>query len=380
MFLDALLRTNPALADFAACAVRDGAVPPGTFLIDLDAVAENAETIASVARQHGIELYAMSKQVGRNPEFIRVVSRFIPRWVAVDLVDAQAIVRAGARVGHLGHLVQPGRNQLASALDLRPEIITVYSSDLGEAIAEEASRHGLIQALMARVAGEGDSWHPGQEGGLAPDVLPEIAARFDRLSSVSLQGVTSYPCFETDGGRLQPSANAASVLRAARLIPGISQINGPGSTCAAAVPLLAELGFTHGEPGHGLTGTTPLHAARCDLPERVAFAYATEVTHRIDSDRVAVLGGGFYARSKARQGCVYGRHGQALGTLVPHPAESIDYYRVLEVNGAVQPGDVVVFAFRFQAFVTRAPIAAVAGLSTNPRIVGIHDPYGHPWP
>ena len=41
---------------------------------------------------------------------------------------------------------------------------------------------------------------------------------------------------------------------------------------------LAAGGATQLEPGHGLTGTTPLHA-RTALPERPAMLYLTEVSH-----------------------------------------------------------------------------------------------------
>lgn len=379
MFLDSLLHTNPRLADFAAYAVREGLVPASTYLIDLDAIAENAEAIATAGRQHGLRLYAMSKQVGRNPDFIRVVSRHIPDWVAVDLADAAGVVRAGSRVGHLGHLVQPGRAELAKALELAPDIITTYSEDLADAIAEEAGRMGVRQAVMARVAGDGDLWYPGQEGGIPLDLLPALAARLKASTRVSLEGVTSFPCLVADGPRLRPSPNAKSVLRAAQLVPGISQINGPGNTCSAAMPVLADLGFTHAEPGHGLTGTTPIHALRSDLPERVAVVYATEVTHRLGPSRVAVLGGGFYPRSNACQACVYGRRGTSLARVVHHPSDHIDYYRTLVVDGEVRPGDVAVFAFRYQAFSTRAPIAGVTSLAHKPRIQGIYDHFGHPW-
>lgn len=377
MFLNALIERNRALADFAAVAVRNGSVPPGTFLIDLEAVERNARLIAEAAASHDIALYAMSKQVGRNPEVIRVVSRSIPKWVAVDLTDAMAIRRAGAEVGHLGHLVQPGRSQLATVLELRPEVVTAFSRDLADGLSAVGAVHGRSQGILARIDGSRDGTYPGQEGGIALKELSAFARHVESLPNISLVGTTGYPCLIIRGDHLEVSPNGRSVLEAAQLLPNVNQINGPGHTCVEAMPLLANLGFTHAEPGHGLTGTTPMHATRADLPEQVAVAFATEVSHRLGDDSVAVIGGGFYARSGAENAIVYSARGEVPGRLTPHPSSSIDYYRTLLVDRHVRPGDPVVFAFRFQMFVTRAAIATVAGLPDRPRVVGLHDPVGH---
>lgn len=379
MFLDALLRTNPGLATLAARAIRDGRLSPGTYVLDLTAVDENAEVISAAARLHGIQLYAMSKQVGRNPDFIRAVSRHIPKWVAVDLVDARAIVHAGGRLGHVGHLVQPGRAEVARMLELRPEIVTVFSLDLAEHIAAEARRQGLSQSLMARIAGPVGALHPGQPGGIALEGLEDTVEQIRSLRGVTLDGVTGYPCVVAGRAGLALSEIGSSVLEAASRISGLAQVNGPGNTCTSGIPLLRKLGFTHGEPGHGLTGTTPLHAIGAEQPERVAMLFATQVSHRLDADRVAIFGGGFYARGNAAGAQVYSRSHLHVGTLEPHPAGSIDYYRTLRVDGDVRPGDPVVLAFRFQAFVTRAPIATVVSHGHRTRIVGVHDAFGHPW-
>ncbi len=70
------------------------------------------------------------------------------------------------------------------------------------------------------------------------------------------------------------------------------EINAPGTTSSAVVPALAEAGATQCEPGHGLTGTTPLHAME-DLPERPAAVYLTEVSH-LHAGRAYCFGGGLY--------------------------------------------------------------------------------------
>ena len=132
----------------------------------------------------------------------------------------------------------------------------------------------------------------------------------------------------------------------------------------ASLPLLAELGATHGEPGHALTGTTPLHAVDPAQPEKPAYVYVSEVAHTLDDGRPAVFGGGFYARSHIR-GALLPRTGKRLG-VQDAPPENIDYYRLLDApaDGAdVRLGDTVLFAFRTQIFVTRSTVAVVSGLS-----------------
>ena len=61
-----------------------------------------------------------------------------------------------------------------------------------------------------------------------------------------------------------------AAARLARLGRKGLAINAPGTTSARAMATLAEGGATEVEPGHGLTDTTPLHAAG-NLPERPAM-------------------------------------------------------------------------------------------------------------
>ena len=52
-------------------------------------------------------------------------------------------------------------------------------------------------------------------------------------------------------------------------------------------------------------------------------------------------------------------------------AAAIDYYGMIDASGAPKPevGDSVVFGFRAQAFVTRAYVAGLAGLSRGEPVV-----------
>ena len=55
---------------------------------------------------------------------------------------------------------------------------------------------------------------------------------------------------------------------------------------------------------------------------------------------------------------------------IPAP-EAIDYYGMIDASGPTKPapGDSVVFGFRPQAFVTRAFVAGVSGLSTKTPVI-----------
>jgi hypothetical protein len=101
-----------------------------------------------------------------------------------------------------------------------------------------------------------------------------------------------------------------------------------------------------------------------------------------DKQSVAVFGSGFYARGHCRAGLVFHRGERVMLEADPLPADAIDYYRLLRRDGAeVHVGDPAVFAFRFQAFTSRARVATIEGLGVGaPRLAGIHDANGRPLP
>ena len=154
--------------------------------------------------------------------------------------------------------------------------------------------------------------------------------------------------------------------------------------------MLAAAGSTQVEPGHGLTGTTPLHAI-ADLPELPAVVYLSEVSHMAGNEAFC-FGGGLYIdpvfpdyQVKAIVARESTSESSALAPVaIPAPA-SIDYYGMMDATGPVRPrvGDSVVFGFRPQAFVTRAYVVGVAGLASGKiRVETIHDAFGRPadWP
>ena len=390
MFLDVSLKRNPELVRVAADLHRSGSILPNTYVLDLDAVEANAHLLAERARNHDVELYFVCKQFGRNPLLIEAISRYIPKGNAIDFEEARTIVNSGASIGNLGHLVQTPRAGLVEALGWEPEVITVYSFEKARAISEAAGRLGKVQPILLRVAGEDDFFYPAQEGGVPFDELTRIAHRIRKeLAHVRIEGVTSFPCilFDQEARSFAATPNLGTVLKAKRALEGegflITQVNAPSATCAATLPLLHKAGVTHAEPGHALTGTTPLHAVDPEQPELPAIVYVSEVSHFLSGSRPVIYGGGFYARANVRSALINSlSSGDRIRVDVePTPADHIDYYRTLiapeDSAGNVSVGDTAILAFRTQIFVTRSRVAVLSGLrSGSPRLAGLFDSQG----
>ncbi|MFE3253510.1 YhfX family PLP-dependent enzyme [Streptomyces sp. NPDC059209] len=383
MFLDAVLARNPALVDVAASLHRSGAVPPDTYVIDADTVEANAALLADEAERLGLSLWFVVKQIGRNPALIRAIAQHIPRFAAIDPYEARMLHDAGARAGNLGHLVQIPPRQLPEMLGWRPETVTVFDLANARAVSDAARRLGLVQDVLVRLEGT-DKVYPGQEGGVPFAGLDDFAAAAETLPGIRIAGVTAFPCVLCDPstGAPAPTQNFQLAIKARELLAARGhealKLSAPSATSMASLPLLAELGATHGEPGHALTGTTPLHAVDHQQPERPAYVYVSEVAHTLADGRPAIHGGGFYPRAHIGD-ALLPRTGLRL-PVQDAPPENIDYYRLLQLPthaADVQVGDTAVLAFRTQIFVTRSTVAVVAGLSTGePRLTGLYDAQG----
>lgn len=390
MFVDVSLKRNPQLVHAATDLHRSGEILPNTYVLDLDAVESNAHLLAERARRHKVELYFVCKQFGRNPLLIEAISRHIPKANAIDFEEARTIVGAGASIGNLGHLVQTPQAGLFEALDWEPDVITVYSFEKARAISEAASRTGKVQPILLRVVGEGDFLYPAQEGGVPFDELTRTAHRIRKeLAHVRVEGVTSFPCilFDQEARSFAATPNLGTVLQAKRVLEDegflISQVNAPSATCAATLPLLQEAGVTHAEPGHALTGTTPLHAVDPEQPELPAMVYVSEVSHFLSGGRPVIYGGGFYARAKVRSALISPLDGgDGIRVNVESAStDHIDYYRTLvapsDSSVNVRVGDPAILAFRTQIFVTRSKVAVLSGLhSGTVELAGIFDSQG----
>jgi len=397
MFLESLRRRNPALIEQSIALHQAGKIPANSYVIDLDAVEGNARTIAGVAAKFGLKTYAMTKQMGRNGSFCRAVAKGgIDRAVAVDMECARAVSRAGLGLGHIGHLVQVPRREADAAASMTPDHWTVFSLEKAAEAGAASSRLGWTQPILARIVAPGDTFYRGHEGGFPADEIVAVADAIDRLPGARFAGVTSFPTqlFDHASGKVKPTQNLATLGRAAETLAkagrGKVEINAPGMTSTEILPMLAAAGATQIEPGHGLTGTTPLHAV-ADLPEVPAVVYLSEVSHLIGSEAFC-FGGGLYIDPvfpDYQISAIVSREPTASATAqapveIPAPA-AIDYYGMIDATGAVKPrvGDSVVFGFRPQAFVARAYVVGVSGLSAGaPDVETIYDAFGRPadWP
>jgi predicted amino acid racemase len=386
MFLAPLRRRNPEFLRAAVDLHARGEVPANSYVLDLDAVTENARVMSQEGARHSMKVFAMTKQVGRNPEFCIAVRRGgIEAAVAVDMADARAVQAGGLRLGHLGHLVQVPVGEAAEAADLRPDYWTVFSQAKAAEAAAASLASGRVQDLLLRIYSPGDTFYPGHEGGFPAAGVLAAADGVDALDGARFAGITTFPAllWSEDDGAVVPTHNLATVADAAATLRKAGrdpEVNAPGTTSSAVFAQLAEAGATQVEPGHGLTGTTPLHAVRDDLPELPAAAYVTEVSH-CHGARGYCFGGGLYIdpvfrdyRLRALVAPGGDFDGAFLADAEIPPPAAIDYYGMLSPpdNRILRPGDTVVFGFRFQAFVTRAYVVPIIGIhGSGPRTGGV---------
>lgn len=379
MLLKALQKQNPALMEAALLLWQQGAIRPDSYVIDVDQVRKNAGLLLETAARHGMTLYLMSKQFGRNPMLCKLLLECgYQGIVAVDFKEARQLYQHNLPVAHVGHLVQIPSGMVEEVVSHRPEVITVYSIAKAREIAKAAVRQGTEQALLLKVWHPNDLIYPGQEAGFALDELPAVINEIKTLGGVRLVGVTHFPCmlFDSEKGETLPSPNLKTLIEAKGILERegihVEQINGPSATCVESIPLLARYGVTHAEPGHSLTGTMPSNQ-QGEQPEHVAMLYLTEISHN-HQGRSYCYGGGYYRRGHLSHALVHDQQWHLSKVLTP-AADSIDYTLSLTEPFAV--GCPVVMCFRTQIFVTRSDVALVAGIhSGQPRLLGIYDSQG----
>ena len=375
MFLNVTKRRNTELIKTGVKLHQAGEIPPNTYIIDVDILRENVRKLVQTADQATMKLYLMSKQLGRFPEIAKIIAdEGITEAVAVDFDEGKVLADHGIAIGNIGHLVQPGKHQWEEVLSWNPEVVTIFSHERAKQLSHAAERVGVSQDIILKVYDEKDMQYPGQEGGILVQNLAEEIDRIQQLPGVNIVGLTTFPNLQLNFAKTEmvPTHNLTTLLEAKKILLqkgiAIKQINGPSGTSCETIPFLASQGITHGEPGHGLTGTTPLHAYK-DLPEKPAIIYVTEVSHQY-RDNYQVIAGGYYGRSNM-EGCLVGSDPQTIlnqYTKAEHLSpESIDYYGLINRSDdfSIEIGDTAIFAFRTQIFVTRAHVALVEGIQNG---------------
>lgn len=383
MFIEALKRQNTALITAAVGLWQQGKIAPDSWVIDVDQVMENGKRLLEVARQHGISLYLMTKQIGRNPWLAdKLLQLGYEGIVVVDYKEGRAMRRAGLPVAHQGHLVQIPRGQVCDAVAKGTDVITLFSLEKAREVSSAAVKANREQTVMLKVYGKDDFLYPGQESGFPVAYLNDVVSEIRRLPGLHLSGLTHFPCLLWDekSAETVPTPNLHTLVEARRQLKEagveIEQLNAPSASSCASLPLLAKYGVTHAEPGHALTGTIPSNQ-NGDQPERIAMLWLTEISHHFHGDSYC-YGGGYYRRGHAQKALVFAPDTNVPieARLKPIDGNSIDYY--LPLAGEFPVSSAAIFCFRTQIFVTRSDVVLVSGIQQGtPEIVGRYDSLGN---
>ncbi|KAA9243631.1 YhfX family PLP-dependent enzyme [Lactobacillus mulieris] len=384
MFLSSLEQYNPSLISVAVNLHKTGQILPDTYVIDLEALKNNTKKIVNVAKKNNIELLYMTKQLGRNPVIAKTIEEAgIPYSVAVDFREAEMYMENHLHIGNVGNLVQCPRLLVEKILNYGTKYVTVYSISNLKYINDVARKLGIIQKVLLKVIGENDELYPGQVGGLT---LKELDNNFDEIVSlkyIQLSGITVFPAllYNHKVNKIEPTSSLKTVNDVKLIFKKhnypMNVLSLPSATCCDSIPLIKKLGGTEGEPGHGLTGTTPMHAFNKE-PEIPAYCYVSEISHNFKKHSY-FYAGGFYRRGHLKNALVFENDKEKTASVLPFDDESIDYY--LELNQPFKEGSTVITAFRTQIFVTRSSVALVDGITSGkPNLIGIFDSQGRPLP
>ena len=268
---------------------------------------------------------------------------------------------------------------LEKIISSKPELITVYTLDKIKQINEVANKLGLVQGIMIRLTDDDSLLYSGQVAGFGSNELENLINEVARLSNVEIRGLTVFPAllFNSEANEIKPTANINALNRGKAICEemGLNNltINIPSCTCVNSMKLIHDLGGNNGEPGHGLSGTTPLHAIS-DETEKVAYCYVSEISHNYKENSYC-YGGGNYRRGHLKNVLVGDSLANAMMTEVFLPDDdSIDYH--FEIKGNHRVGLPCLMSFRTQIFTTRSNVVIVEGLSNNDPKMYLYDALG----
>lgn len=396
MLLDVALRRNPQMIAAAIQLHQEGAIPAGCQMIDLDMVAENGASLARVADETGLRVFVMTKQNGHNPHMTRVLlNQGLPSVVAVEGLQAGRIHRYGFPLGHVGHLANIPRDEVARIVAMLPEYINVYNVEAARRVSEAATELGVEQNLYVRVQNPDDKGtQDGVVGGWTFDECVSGIRPILDLPNVRLAGLVQHCVIEYAGERdphkARPTEAFFTAIRARELLErefGLEnlRLNTAGNANSITMPMLASYGATDVEPGMALTGEASFHAWG-DMPEKPAQVLVSEVLHRWEDEIYAV--GGIFSY-------VWDLPAHAVGDLVGLVGSSFDEAKeqrvtwrpfrasspVIDYHGVFGPpgcpgkvGDTIAAVHHPQAQTERGNTVAVSGISRGePKVTGIFD-------
>lgn len=375
------METNPELIKFSLELLNKHEILPDTYVIDLDAIEENGKKMLEISKPLNIKMWFMLKQIGRNPIVAqKLMDIGFDGAVAVDYKEALLLARHHIPLGNVGHLIQIPQGALKALLMSRPEVVTVYTYEKILEIDKVAGELGMIQKLLFRVSDADSLQYSGQVAGFHTSELKEVLTKVSKLKNVSFGGLTVFPAllYNEKDHQIEKTANIKALDRAREIVGEMGfhdyLVNIPSCSCCASLPLIHSIGGNSAEPGHGLTGTTPLHKYS-EQPERIGYVYVSEISHNYDGKSYC-YGGGEYRRGHL-ENCLVGKTlEQAKTAAIKFPdIDSIDYH--FELEGEHPVSDPVLMCFRTQIFTTRSQVALVTGLSAGkPKLLEIDTALG----
>ncbi len=376
MFLDKTIKTRPELIKQVLDLYDEGKVLPDSYILDVDKIVSNAKLMKHEADKYGIELFFMLKQIGRNPIIARkLMDVGYAGAVVVDYKEALVMIENDIKIGNVGHLVQVPIHVLEKIILAKPEYITVFSFDIMNQVEDICKKHDLVQKVYLKVIDlELDNIYEGQFGGFEFNHLDDLIPEFKKYKNIDIAGLTSFPCIlQDENGNFGKTNNSDTLAKTKQKLEEngfeIRLMNLPSATSSYSMKLLSEIGATHGEPGHGLTGTTPYHN-QIDFGEEVAMLYVSEISHSLNGVSYC-YGGGHYRRSHMSNCLIDNK----VFKVTPPSLEAIDYY--FEIEGTHPYGKPVLMNFRTQIFVTRSDVVLLEGVeSGHPNILGVYDAFG----
>lgn len=375
LFLKRLLDTNKAFVDASLDLYKKGLILPDSYCIDVDMFLENAKNILNEAKKYNINLFYMLKQVGRNPYLAKKLENLGYKGaVCVDFKEVEVMMKNNLKLCNIGHLVQIPKNMLSRVIEYGVEIITVYSYDMIKEISNIALSLNKTQDIMLRILDENSEIYPGQEAGFSVNEVKELIPKLKDLKGVKLNGITSFPCFlySPDEKCIKETNNLFSVLEVNEFLKNqnlyVKHINLPSVSTVENIKKIYSYGGTDAEPGHALTGTTPLNIdSGVEIP---AYLYISEISH-VFKNNSYFYGGGYYPRGHMKHGYIDNK----IVNVNNFNATNIDYY--LSLEGKYNIFDPIILCFRTQMFVTRSDIVLIEGIhSNNIHIVGIYNTQG----
>ncbi len=375
MFLERLIKENTDFVKTVEKLHKDLKILPDTYCIDMDMLELNAKNILKEADKYGITLYYMLKQIGRNPLIAKKLEKIGYKGaVCVDFKEAELMMENNLHLGNVGHLVQIPQKMIKRIVEYGTDVFTVYSIDMMQKISDVALNLGKVQDIIIRVIESDSNIYRGQESGLSIEDIEKLIPKIKKLKGIRLIGLTSFPCFlySSDQKKINKTNNLISLLKMKEILLkegfDIKHINMPSVTTVENMKVISEFGGTHAEPGHALTGTTPLNSeGGIEIP---SYLYLSEISH-IFREKSYFYGGGYYPRGNMKYGYIDGK----IVEVDDFNSENIDYY--LSLKGKYDIFKSIILAFRTQIFVTRSDVVLIEGIHNgNIKILGRYDSHG----